>query len=278
MELKAPSTFTFAKMLASTDNSTSGIIELARFDDDAVSVFAASQSDYYCFHSIFLEHFQCTLNLLSLTRSSLPDLNSYDTEAKRQNAIYAAQQNAAKIGIDLHLYIKGAWTRKAKGIVLQNFGGEWYMPFLQYFTDRDVALFGKDDRIGCALRNLGSGLLGTGDDLVLHGSYRHELSAIEKKSAQRLLTAHISDSVGAAGKQVRPSNDKRRFFWIQNSGPLPLKLAFGSSSNLAKGIAVGTDFLLNWDNGKFYISDAIFVQVPDAQVNQTVTILEGVLP
>lgn len=257
-----------------TSASGTGIITI--LDVAAINAqYQALEIDYFVGYEFYLEALQVTTNLQSFSATPAAAIGPEDTDAERAAKLYENIRLYKGLGLALFKSVGSSGFKRQSLAVLQHRGIETYFPLLSpYLTAGEVKLLGKTDKVGVQLTNIGKGTLGTGDSLLIEGSWRQVISLIGKKT-QELITKNFGEAITKdVPKQILSANSKRRFLWVTNPSNERVWFNFGSGTNLLnKSPFVEPKSSINLELERYQITDTLWAF---CEAEALLTGLEGV--
>ncbi|MEC4806517.1 MAG: hypothetical protein SAJ72_19860 [Jaaginema sp. PMC 1080.18] len=125
----------------------------------------------------FLKNFDAKTYVYSLPEQSPPVPSLTDSEY--ETLIKAVEYENAAAKIRLNIWTKrrgGSWDKVGVATVTNPMGFEWrQLTLLDYLTPNLSAEFGEGDSLGISLEDSGYGLLKSGDQIVIAGSFVEEI-------------------------------------------------------------------------------------------------------
>lgn len=176
--------FTFSSVV--TSSSQVVVLQLPTTD----ALYPDLTDTYHVSTFTQLESLQATIRL-SINNwpvAPLPETSFRDSEAEKQAKLMAVYDAFAKCGMKLLIDSGAGFVERAQ-IQIQNRGSETYLPLMQpYLCMTEVQLLGKADRIAVQMTDLGNGVLGAGDSILIQGSYKQERNCETRVVAVARLT------------------------------------------------------------------------------------------
>ena len=199
---------------------------------DAANIFNSYlplENTYFVGYSLQLEKLQTTVDLRSFAKAPIPNIAPEDTQAERNAKLSEVESRFAKIGLSIYQN-SGEGFKRTGIVILQNRGNEYYQPLLvPYLTLGEVELLGKNDKLGVQINNLGFGILGVGDYIIVSGTWKAKISFTPKTAGGSLENIiNFGAEVLTTLTLLRPSNPNRKLLYLTNNTNRGCYIYFGN--------------------------------------------------
>lgn len=172
-------------MLKKLDSNTPDTpILLYKVGDNPTAAAMKADANYKGMTGL-LSNLRCKVTIQSISAISFPDIKLADTDIEALTKTLDAQWKGERKQLEVLLSLDGTNWESVGAISLINSGGYPYytIRIMDHITDDTAYEMGEGAAVAVQLRNVGTGLLGAGDTLVIHGNYVEEFTLLEPQSS-----------------------------------------------------------------------------------------------
>ncbi|NEO87736.1 MAG: hypothetical protein F6J87_26280 [Spirulina sp. SIO3F2] len=132
-----------------------------------------------------LSNIRCKVTIQSIPATAFPDIKLTDTDIESLIKTLDVQWGGDRKQLEVLLSLDGSNWQSVGAVSLINSGGYPYytIRLMDHITDDTAYEMGEGAAVGVQLRDVGTGLLGEGDHLVIHGNYVEEFTLLEPQSS-----------------------------------------------------------------------------------------------
>ncbi|MBW4667203.1 MAG: hypothetical protein KME60_07110 [Cyanomargarita calcarea GSE-NOS-MK-12-04C] len=267
--------FNKVKTISLVLNASSGsqIVEVFPLPD--VSTFGIETSKLLSLNT-FVKNLKAYAKIESLPAIQLPNFQLEDSETDKLYKTLDIEWGSPRKQLNLYISNNNQW-HMIGAVSLLNPAGYPYRMYnlLDLYTDNLAIELGQDGKLGIQIQDVGFGLLQSNDTVTVHGSYLHEIAAIDAAttasaalpiqiiSQQEFLISFDDELITIASYE-----ENRKYLLIENIGSGEVTLHFGGSSAAQISINSGGNY-------EFSVGALYWTQTVHATGNTIVRVTKG---
>lgn len=249
------STFNKAKTIAKSldGNTGQGIIPLFG------SLLIGNYPGQVISHNVFIKNLKAHAKIGSLSPVKLPNFTLEDSETDKLYKTLDIEWNSPRK--QLNLFISNneqANWHQVGAISLLNPAGYPYRIYnlMDLITPNLAIELGDNGTIGIQIQDVGFGLLQTGDNVTIHGSYIQEI-ILDTGDAVIQSSNDFQVQVKTESTIILAANTSRKYLAITNNGNNPIYINLASTARLNYGIYLTPSGSFELDKNYFGAISAI---------------------
>lgn len=200
----------------------------------------------------FITSLRAMVKVKSLEEYTLPDIDGGTQRTDRYVAIRESEWGQPRYEMSIFLRTSFVpWTEVAR-VSIQNRPPFYQTDLLQFLTNQIAFEVANDGMIGVQFRDAGFGFPRDGDEVVLLGSVREEVTILPSEPIEATISSDSQVTVGNQTVVVLPANSSRKSASIVNTSDSGVVfVSFNAIAEVGKGIALyanGGSYEINTTN------------------------------
>lgn len=186
----------------------------------------------------FVKTLRAKVIINSIAETTLPGLTIEQSRNERLMALRNVEWNSPRKQLDLYFAEHhGNWVNIGS-VSLLNIPPFRIINLMEYFTENIAVELGSTGAIGVAVKDVGYGLLGANDEIVVYGSGTTEVVVIPYEPRPIEACTDYGWTVSAESALILPAQDNRKQITFVNTGAGTIYLNLGAAAEVGKGIAL----------------------------------------
>lgn len=187
----------------------------------------------------FITDLRAKIAVKTLEEKPLPDLEVIQSRTERLTAVRDLEWSGTRYELSLWLETSNAPAMQIASLSLLNRMPYYHVNLLPYFTDNAIINLASDARILARIDNAGYGLLGEGDEVVIFGSVKEEVTTLPEEQREIQYCQPYSNTIGTSSVIVLETNASRLQATFVNTSPsAKIYLNYGATAVAGRGICL----------------------------------------
>lgn len=202
----------------------------------------------------FVKTLRAKVAINSIPETTLPGLTLEQSRNERLLAVRDVEWNSPRKQLDLYLSQTYNNWHHIGSISLLRIPPFRIVNLMEFYTENIAIELGSTGAIGVAIKDVGYGLLGNGDEVVIYGSATTEVVVVPQEIKPIQSCTDYGWTVGTESAMILPATDDRKQITFTNTGDGTVYVNLGSDAELGKGIALmprGGSYEFNRSNNPY---------------------------